>query len=51
LAFTVVFANGEPRDYGAQDSFEVTDAGVLIIHMKREDISRHCVAPGPPAPP
>ena len=26
--------------------FEVTDAGVLFISMKREDISRHFVAPG-----
>jgi hypothetical protein len=46
MAFTVVFGNGEPRDYGAFDSFEVTDAGVLIIQMKREDIHRHYVAPG-----
>ena len=46
MPFTVVFANGEPRDYGASDSFEVTDAGVLVIQMKREDISRHYVAPG-----
>lgn len=46
MAFTVVFANCEVRDYGAQDSFEVTEAGVLIIQMKREDISRHYVAPG-----
>jgi hypothetical protein len=46
MAFTVVFSNGEPRDYGAFDSFEVTDAGVLIIHMQRADVGRHYVAPG-----
>lgn len=46
MPFTVVFGNGEVRDYSAQDSFEVTDAGVLIIQMKREDIRRHYVAPG-----
>ncbi|MDP7701440.1 MULTISPECIES: hypothetical protein [unclassified Mycobacterium] len=46
MAFTVVFANGEARDYSAFDTFEVTDAGVLVISMKREDISRHFVAPG-----
>jgi hypothetical protein len=46
MAFTVIFSNGEPRDYGAFDRFEVTDAGVLIIQMKREDIHRHYVAPG-----
>jgi hypothetical protein len=46
MAFTVVFSNGEPRDYGAFDSFEVSDAGVLLISMQREDVSRHYVAPG-----
>jgi hypothetical protein len=46
MVFTVVFGNGEARDYGPLDSFEVTDAGVLIIQMKREDINRHYVAPG-----
>jgi len=46
MAFTVVFANGEPRDYGAFDSYEVTDAGVLLIQMRREDVNRHYVAPG-----
>jgi hypothetical protein len=46
MVFTVVFSNGEARDYGAFDSFEVTDAGVLIIEMKREDINKHYVAPG-----
>ena len=42
----MVFSNGELRDYGAFDSYEVTDAGVLIIQMHREDVSRHCIAPG-----
>ena len=46
MSFTVVFSNGEPRDYGAFDSFEVTDAGVLVIHMHREDVNRHYIAPG-----
>jgi hypothetical protein len=46
VTFTVVFSNGEPRDYGAFDSYEVTDAGVLIISMHREDVERHYVAPG-----
>ncbi len=46
MAFTVVFGNGEPRDYGAFDSYEVTDAGVLLIQMHREDVNRHYVAPG-----
>lgn len=46
MPFTVVFGNGEARDYGAADSFEITDAGLLIIQLKREDISRHIVAPG-----
>ena len=35
MVFTVVFGNGEARDYGAFDSFEVTDAGVLITQMRR----------------
>jgi hypothetical protein len=34
MVFTVVFSIGEARDYGAFDSFEVTDAGVLIIPMR-----------------
>ena len=42
----MVFSNGEPRDYGAFDSYEVTDAGVLLIEMNREDVNRHYVAPG-----
>jgi hypothetical protein len=46
MAFTVVFSNGEPRDYGAFDRYEVTDAGVLLIQMHREDVSRHYIAPG-----
>jgi len=46
MAFTAVFSNGEIRDYGVFDSFEVTDAGVLIIQMKREDLNRHHGAPG-----
>jgi hypothetical protein len=46
MAFTVVFSNGEVRDYGAFDRYEITDAGVLIIQMHREDVNRHCVAPG-----
>ena len=46
MAFTVVFSNGELRDYGAFDSYEVTDAGVLIIQLHRGDVNRHCVAPG-----
>ena len=46
MPFTVVFANGEARDYSASDSFEISDAGVLTIQMKREDISRHILAPG-----
>ncbi len=46
MAFTVVFSNGEPRDYGAFDSYEVTDAGVLVIQMQRDDVNRHYVAPG-----
>jgi hypothetical protein len=33
MAFTVVFSNGELRDYGAFDSYEITDAGVLIIQL------------------
>ncbi|HVQ85228.1 MAG TPA: hypothetical protein VMS84_10870 [Mycobacterium sp.] len=45
MAFTVVFSNGEPRDYGAFDSYEVTDAGVLVIQMQRGDVNRHYVAP------
>jgi hypothetical protein len=45
MSFTVVFSNGEPRDYGPFDSLEVTDAGVLLIRMQREDVSRHYVAP------
>jgi hypothetical protein len=28
MAFTVVFSNGEPRDYGAFDKYEVTDRPV-----------------------
>ena len=46
MPFTVVFSNGEPRDYGVFDKYEVTDAGVLIIDMHREDVNRHYVAPG-----
>jgi hypothetical protein len=46
MTFTVVFGNGEARDYGVFDSFEVTDAGVLLIRMQREDVSRHYLAPG-----
>jgi hypothetical protein len=46
MAFTVVFSNGELRDYGAFDSYEVTDAGVLIIQLHRADANRHYVAPG-----
>jgi hypothetical protein len=46
MAFTVVFSNGTPRDYGAFDTFEVTDAGVLLIQMQRHDVSRHYIAPG-----
>ena len=42
----MVFSNGEPRDYGAFDKYEVTDAGVLLIEMNREDVNRHYVAPG-----
>jgi hypothetical protein len=45
-AFTVVFSSGSPRDYGVFDSYEVTDAGVLIIRMQREDINCHYIAPG-----
>ena len=46
MPFTVVFSNGEPRDYGVFDSFEVTDAGALLIRMQRQDVSRHYIAPG-----
>ena len=46
MAFTVVFSNGELRDYGAFDSYEVTDAGVLVIQLHRDDANRHYVAPG-----
>jgi hypothetical protein len=46
MAFTVVFSNGETRDYGAFDEYEVTDAGVLLIQMHREDVNRHYIAPG-----
>jgi hypothetical protein len=46
MAFTVVFSNGEPRDYRAFDKYEVTDAGVLLIEMHREDVNRHYIAPG-----
>jgi hypothetical protein len=46
MTFTVVFGNGEARDYGAFDSFEVSDSGVLLIRMHREDVSRHYIAPG-----
>jgi ADP-ribose pyrophosphatase YjhB (NUDIX family) len=46
MSFTVVFSKGEPRDYGVFDSFEVTDAGVLLIRMQRQDVSRHYIAPG-----
>jgi hypothetical protein len=46
MAFTVVFSNGELRDYGAFDSYEVSDAGVLVIQLHREDVKRHYVAPG-----
>ncbi len=45
MAFTVLFSNGELRDYGAFDSYEVTDAGVLVIQLHREDVNRHYVAP------
>jgi hypothetical protein len=33
MAFTVVFSNGGLRDCGAFDSYEITDAGVLIIQL------------------
>lgn len=46
MTFTVVFSNGSARDYGAFDSYEVTDAGVLIIRMQRADINCHYIAPG-----
>ena len=46
MAFTVVFSNGELRDYGASDSYEITDAGALIIQLHRGDVNRHYVAPG-----
>ncbi len=46
MSFTVVFKNGVPRDYGVFDSFEITDAGVLLIRMQRQDVSRHYIAPG-----
>ena len=46
MAFTVVFSNGEMRDYGAFDSYEVSDAGVLVTQLHREDVKRHYVAPG-----
>jgi hypothetical protein len=45
MTFTVVFSNGEPRDYGAFGKYQVTDAGVLVIDMHREDVNRHYVAP------
>ena len=45
MAFTVFFSNGELRDYGAFDSYEVTDAGVLVIQLHREDVNRHYVSP------
>ena len=46
MTFTVVFTNGEPRDYGAFDKYGVTGTGVLLIEMHREDVNRHYVAPG-----
>ena len=46
MVFTVVFSSGEPRDYGVFDKYEVTDSGVLLIEMHRDDVVRHCVAPG-----
>ena len=46
MPFTVVFSNGEPRDYGVFDKYQVTDAGVLIIDMHRDDVKRHYIAPG-----
>ena len=42
----MVFTNGEPRDYGAFHKYEVTDAGVLLIEMHREDVNRHYIASG-----
>jgi hypothetical protein len=45
MTFTVIFSNGEPRDYGAFDKYQVTDAGVLVIEMHRDDVNRHYVAP------
>ena len=41
-----MFSSGELRDYGAFDTYEITDAGVLIIQLHREDVNRHYVAPG-----
>jgi hypothetical protein len=46
MAFTVVFSSGEPRDYGALDEYKVSDAGVLCIRMRREDVNLHYLAPG-----
>ncbi|ORJ63960.1 hypothetical protein [Mycobacterium simiae] len=46
MPFTVVFSNGEPRDYGVFDKYQVTDAGVLVIDMHRADVKRHYIAPG-----
>jgi hypothetical protein len=46
MAFTVMFSSGELRDYGAFDTYEVTDAGVLVIELHRDDASWHYVAPG-----
>ena len=46
MAFTVMFSSGELRDYGAFNSYEITDAGVLVIQLHREDVNRHYVAPG-----
>jgi hypothetical protein len=46
MPFTVVFSNGEPRDYGVFDKYQVTDAGVLVIDMHRADVNRHYLAPG-----
>jgi hypothetical protein len=32
MAFTMVFTNGEPRDHGAFDKYEVTDQNVTSDH-------------------
>ena len=46
MTFTVVFYQRRTAGLRRIRQVRVTGAGVLPIEMHREDVNRHCVAPG-----